>query len=526
MKKHTIVEEHILVRILETKVLLTIKHVKKNHKYLPLTTKEKYTKYNMTFGKFTVLILFVLAIGSCKNPEQTTSLNLNGRSSFTLLNDREDSVNIKIENWHNFPNESQEFDTILAPKRSLILDLIIQNYNYYDLTIDSVKYKVFNRPGSNDSVRIADAKSISFLGHLKDINEFLLMKAKKFNSVDADWKPRISSTAGSSLKDLISINDSITKVHTRFISTSDIPTWYRDFELKRLHYLNAGWKLNSLLYRKFLLNIQDTITENFLESLTESLPVSDEELIGNINYMDFLRDYIFFKTYPQLKTEIPLPASKEEYTEFIPETFEVANSELSDLVKDAYLAFIFTDAIRHNKNWFNEKWADLVKDEELREFVNSSLSATQVLPTGSKLPYFYLPDTSNVFHQSDQFIGQIMLINFWATWCKPCIKEFPLENALVEHFKGKPVTILNICIESEPDKWKEMIKKFDLKTHNLLAQENWNKKLNKEFDIMSLPHSVLVDWNGKVVENKCPTARDVKDLISDLLLKMEAEANP
>ena len=63
-----------------------------------------------------------------------------------------------------------------------------------------------------------------------------------------------------------------------------------------------------------------------------------------------------------------------------------------------------------------------------------------------------------------------MLIIFWATWCKPCIKEFPYENKLVEKYKDQPVEIFNICIDSEEEKWKSYLDKYDLKKPLIYSQ--------------------------------------------------------
>ncbi|WP_296619217.1 TlpA disulfide reductase family protein, partial [Marivirga sp.] len=102
--------------------------------------------------------------------------------------------------------------------------------------------------------------------------------------------------------------------------------------------------------------------------------------------------------------------------------------------------------------------------------------------------------------------------------CKPCIKEFPYENELVEKYKDEPVEIVNICIDSEIKKWKAYLKKYNLKTINLYANGNWNNKLQKDFGIQAIPHSILIDWNGKVVQNKCRRASEnIGELIAQLL---------
>lgn len=478
----------------------------------------------MTAKGYIILFLLAMVINSCKRHDDITVFKLDGLSFLTLINTSIDSVQIQITNWYMLPWKSQEIDTIIAPNSALTFEIVMQGYNYYDLNIGYEKFKIFSYPGSIDTIRIPNSKNISYSGDLKEINEFLVYKGKQFNSVDAEWMSRIYATSGASFKKLININDSITEAHVQFTNNTEynLPEWYKNFETKRLRYLNAGWKLNSVIYRKHMLNLVDTIPDDFLESTLGTLPVADEKLVGNMKYMLFLADYFHHIAYPQLKEN---PDYKEEYNEAINRKIGLINSGLTGLVKDAFLTFYLTDLIRHNRNKFDENWPSIVKDEELRMSIEKELNSSPILPTGSKLPYFYLPDTTNVFYQPANFTGKILLVNFWATWCKPCIKEFPHENALVEEFKGEHVEVLNICMESESGKWKEMIKKYGLKTASLLAEENWNKKLREDFDITGLPHSVLVDWKGNVVQNNCPAASEnINEHISKLLKKMKSEA--
>ena len=138
------------------------------------------------------------------------------------------------------------------------------------------------------------------------------------------------------------------------------------------------------------------------------------------------------------------------------------------------------------------------------------------------MPYFFLENSKGEDVESNDYLGNILLINFWADWCKPCIEEFPHENDLVEKYQGKPVKILNICIESKPEKWRAYIHKYGLKMDNVFAGENWTKKLKSSYDISGIPHSVLIDWNGNIVENRTKAAsKGVDKLIDEMLGKME-----
>jgi thiol-disulfide isomerase/thioredoxin len=483
----------------------------------------------MGTSRLILVLLFSISMLSCENPGTQKEFDLHGQSYFTLLNETEDSLRVQLFNWYSIPLKSQEFDTTLGPNSALEFLLITQNNTYYDLTVDQVKYKIFSTPGSVDSMSISkgtDSIQTAFSGDVKNINEYLIKKSRTFKSVDADWMPRAHATSNINFDEVLQINDSITQLHLDYLDENkkSIPDWYLDFEKQHLMYLNAGWKINNLHYRKAMLGFNDTVPENFLENTIGSLPVSNEGMIGDKRYMYFLNDYFGFKTDPGLKGKSP--NQKDSLRANFNTEINLIDKELSGKVKEAFLTFYLSLIIDHRRYVFDEKWLEMIQDEKFRSFLIGHFTSNPILPKGSPLPYFNLPDTANVYIEPDKYAGQILLINFWATWCKPCIKEFPHENSIVERFSGEPVKVLNICMESDRDSWKKMVKKHELKSDNILAQEIWNDKISRDFDINALPHSTLVDWNGKIVQNKCPRASEnVDELISELLIKFENEGN-
>ena len=97
-----------------------------------------------------------------------------------------------------------------------------------------------------------------------------------------------------------------------------------------------------------------------------------------------------------------------------------------------------------------------------------------------------------------------MLIGFWFSGCKPCIEEFPSENQLVEKYKDKPIAFINICFDSPKEHWLRTVNKYNLQTLNLYCSGNWNQKIKKEYFIVGTPRYVLIDQQGKIIDDNCP----------------------
>jgi thiol-disulfide isomerase/thioredoxin len=156
---------------------------------------------------------------------------------------------------------------------------------------------------------------------------------------------------------------------------------------------------------------------------------------------------------------------------------------LTGKVKDAFLAEFTSMWIKNVRSEYDSMVLNYFTDEELRDLIREYYESSVTLKPGTPMPYFFLENQMGEDVESRDYLGNILLINFWADWCKPCIEEFPHENALVEKYQGKPVKILNICIESNRERWKEYILRYGLKMDNLFAGENWTRKLKNDYGI-------------------------------------------
>jgi len=80
----------------------------------------------------------------------------------------------------------------------------------------------------------------------------------------------------------------------------------------------------------------------------------------------------------------------------------------------------------------------------------SKSAAAGVLQVGQKAPNFSLKDRSGRAFSLEQFRGNLVFINFWATWCPPCVKELPSMEILNQHLKAKNFVMMAISVD---DSW-------------------------------------------------------------------------
>ena len=110
-------------------------------------------------------------------------------------------------------------------------------------------------------------------------------------------------------------------------------------------------------------------------------------------------------------------------------------------------------------------------------------------------PDFSLPDLDQQLHSLADYKGKVVLINFWASWCTPCITEMPGIQRLANALKDQPFEILTINVSDAENRIREFLRRMNLNLTVLLDRDG---KVFKEWGGKLLPASHLVDGNGMI----------------------------
>jgi cytochrome c biogenesis protein CcmG/thiol:disulfide interchange protein DsbE len=93
----------------------------------------------------------------------------------------------------------------------------------------------------------------------------------------------------------------------------------------------------------------------------------------------------------------------------------------------------------------------------------------------------------------NQFRGQVVVLNFWATWCPPCVQELPSMMTMQDRMRGKGVTVLGVSIDVDGDAYHRFLK---LRNVNFVTVRDPEQKVATIYGTTGWPESYVIDRQG------------------------------
>ena len=188
------------------------------------------------------------------------------------------------------------------------------------------------------------------------------------------------------------------------------------------------------------------------------------------------------------------------------EKFEAANFEKNK--DDFYAAF----EIKKKKDMdalaaggFDESFLLYAKKSKMNDLMQLQTSyknaQLQKAITGKQSAGFDYENHKGGKSKLEDFKGNYVYLDIWATWCGPCRAEIPSLKKIEEKYHGKNITFISISVDTDKDheKWKKFVTDKELGGVQLFADKNWMSDFIQAYGINSIPRFILIDPKGNVV---------------------------
>ncbi len=442
-------------------------------------------------------ILWILLVStSFLNDNSRGNLQLNGQESrFTIAGEVEEfepgnKIVVIKERWYFVEQEPDENGLF-----SINSNLFAAGMIYF--VYDKFYTELYIEKGDSIFVSINPSESkFEFSGDNATINNYLFKRSSIDRKVNRKWLFQLPKDSFN--VELGKINNSLDSLMRIFSPSMDSS------------FVNLEKKFLSLYKMKFSEQYSSRIKDNEQTAKIQYQMkplLNDPDLIVYNHFRGYLYTDFKSRVHSQVLEEFSAnndPAGK------MMALFDGIEKEYKHQRVQDYLYYINMYVFVKNNNdsldFIQNRFNAFCQTSDYQEDINLLIKEKRSkIGKGKPAPEFTLSDINNQKISLKDFRGKTVYIDFWATWCAPCIKELPnWEKLRKEYSSSENITFLCISIDEDVKRWESYVKNKKLGGIQLIAPEGRQSSVNKAYTVSGIPRYVLIDKNGKIIDGNAP----------------------
>ncbi len=222
----------------------------------------------------------------------------------------------------------------------------------------------------------------------------------------------------------------------------------------------------------------------------DSLSYFEDQALGHPTYREFLLAWVNFQT-----AALPRPDTlKSNYAH----QYHYAKANLQGFSRYWLMAELIRIALRkEGPELILSIYRDFLECNPYREFdqiVTDAFQRTQQFAVGSPAPTFVLKDVEGSTVSLRDFQGKVVYLDFWASWCKPCMKKLEAFKALEAAFQDENIVFLHVNLDPSPEKWRATLKAHQFSGVHVFKDRA--SSITRDYEVLSVPKFFLITKEG------------------------------
>ena len=241
--------------------------------------------------------------------------------------------------------------------------------------------------------------------------------------------------------------------------------------------------------------------------------------INDPNYRDefFLNSYIYNMMTRDMKSEGEVTEETLEYIDVVWKNIPRMESRRSLIGALSFSAFLPEKKIDAQRLW------DAVRglgDERLNNMFKEVIEEKLLAAKGKKCPDFTFNDMDGKQHHISEFFGKVLYLDYWATWCHPCVWEIPFFEKLYQEYKNdKRIQFISFSLDDNVEKWKAKVKKDNPEWAQFILTKSDQQFLKEKMGIVGIPRFIVLNADGTIAEGDAlrPSDNNAKAMLEKVL---------